>query len=329
MAKKGKISPDDKRAIKTTAIMLVLFAVVASVFLFFTKDKSGSKQTVKRAAPKAAEVQSRTSVDETEAVPEPPAPKVKRAVTAIPSPIKPVKKLKTADREYSASGAKIAFILDDWGYRMSNCHFLKEIKTPLAIAVLPGLRHSNDVMKCASIYDKDIMLHLPMEPYHTADHYPDYYLLTTTMTTAKVETLLDDTLRKMPLIVGVNNHMGSKATEDKALMRTVFKKIKKKGLFFIDSMTAPKHSVCSQLADEMKLPFAKRDVFLDNVNTREAIEKQMIELTQKARRQGFAIAIGHDRTLTLQVIQDSIPILQKQGFEIVHVKDLLRNTNKN
>jgi polysaccharide deacetylase 2 family uncharacterized protein YibQ len=307
MAKKGKVSSDDKKAIKTAAIVLVVFALAAAVFLYFHKDQE--KETAKTQT-KTKEAQVKSSEEEV-------------AVPVVPSKSKK-KSLKTTP--VLSKGARIAFVLDDWGYRMSNCHYLKEIKAPLAISVLPDLRHSTDIMKCASIYDKDIMLHLPLEPYHTADRYPDYYLITTTMPQAKVESLIDDTFKKMPLIVGVNNHMGSKATEDKALMKIVFKKIKKKGLFFIDSMTAH-HSVCSALANEMNLPFAKRDVFLDNVNTREAIEKQMIDLAEKAKRQGYAIAIGHDRQLTMQVLKDDIPILEKQGFEIVHVKDLLRNTN--
>src|SRR5208283_517390 len=96
-----------------------------------------------------------------------------------------------------------------------------------------------------------------------------------------------------------------------------------KGLFFVDSMTA-RNTVCAQLADEMGLAFGKRDVFLDNINTREAITKQIMALAKKARRRGYAVAIGHDRHLTMQVIKDEIPWLEKQGFRIVSIKQLLK-----
>ena len=79
-------------------------------------------------------------------------------------------------------------------------------------------------------------------------------------------------------------------------MRIILKKLKKRGLFFVDSMTAH-NTVCAALADEMGLAFGKRDVFLDNINTREAITKQFMVLAQKARRRGYAVAIGHDRSL--------------------------------
>ena len=118
--------------------------------------------------------------------------------------------------------------------------------------------------------------------------------------------------------------MGSKATEDKSLMKIVFKKLKKKGLFFVDSMTAH-NTVCAPLADEMGLAFGKRDVFLDNINTREAITKQIMVLAKKARRKGYAVAIGHDRHLTMQILKEEIPLLEGQGFKFVSIKELLKN----
>ena len=121
------------------------------------------------------------------------------------------------------------------------------------------------------------------------------------------------TLAQLPSIEGVNNHMGSKATEDRALMTIIFKMIKKKGLFFVDSMTAH-NTICEGLADEMGLAFGKRDVFLDNINTREEITKQIMVLAQKARRRGYAVAIGHDRHLTMQVLKEEIPLLEKSRF---------------
>jgi polysaccharide deacetylase 2 family uncharacterized protein YibQ len=138
-----------------------------------------------------------------------------------------------------------------------------------------------------------------------------------------VSKIVEDDLNQLPSVEGVNNHMGSKATGDRALMKIILKKLKKKGLFFIDSMTAH-NSVCSALAVEMGLAFGKRDVFLDNINTREAITKQLLILAQKARRRGYAVAIGHDRHLTLQILKEELPLLEKQGFQIVSVKGLLK-----
>ncbi len=139
-----------------------------------------------------------------------------------------------------------------------------------------------------------------------------------------VVKIVEDDLDQLPSIEGVNNHMGSKATGDKSLMRIIFKRIKRRGLFFVDSMTSH-NTVSVALAQEMGLPFGKRDVFLDNINTREAITKQIMILAQKARSRGYAVAIGHERRLTMQILKEEIPWLEKQGFAIVSIKELLKN----
>jgi hypothetical protein len=180
------------------------------------------------------------------------------------------------------------------------------------------------VAACANANHKLTMLHLPLEALHNYDFYPPNYIIKTSMNPEVASKITDDDLEQLPSIEGVNNHMGSKATEDWPLMKLIFKKLKKKGLFFIDSMTA-RNTVCAALADEMGLAFGKRDVFLDNVNTKDAIIKQIMVLAQKARHRGYAVAIGHDRRLTMQVLKEEIPLLEKQGFQIVSIKSLIKN----
>lgn len=217
----------------------------------------------------------------------------------------------------------IAFVIDDWGYSTKNCQYLQSIKEPVTVAVLPNLPHTDDVMKCAHAAGKEIMLHLPMEAHNNSDEYPPDYLLKTDMSPIKIDHLLSDILDKMRLIDGVNNHMGSKATEDKRLMTTVFKQLKHRGLFYMDSRVTAK-SVCEPLAQQIGLPFASRDVFLDNVNERPAIEKELADLVRIAKKRGKAIAIGHDRALTMQVIEDNIASLREQGIELVTVKEYIK-----
>ena len=291
---------------KVAAIVLGLFAAAIIVFFVFSKPKESHKEKT--------------------------SPVGEAVDMYIPNEnIKPVGPI-SAPREGAAellgripgSGGKIAIIIDDWGQSTVNCKYLREIHEPLAVSILPDLRHTRDVANCADLYHKLTMLHLPLEALHNYDFYPPDYVVKTTMEPALVSKIVDEDLAQLPSIQGVNNHMGSKATEDRPLMNIIFKKLKKKGLFFVDSMTAH-NTVCAPLADEMGLAFGKRDVFLDNINTREAITKQIMVLAKKARRKGYAVAIGHDRRLTMQVLKEEIPLLEKQGFKIVSIKELLRN----
>jgi polysaccharide deacetylase 2 family uncharacterized protein YibQ len=304
MAKrKSKLTPNNDT--KVAAVVIGLFAMAIAFFFFFSKGREPQKVHIP-AVHEAVEVPA--PVENTKSVHLPPAP------TVTPEPFKGI----------PGSGGKIAFIIDDWGQTTANCKYLKEIHEPVAVSILPGLRHTKDVANCTQLYHKLAMLHLPLEAMHNGDYYPPDYIIKTTMDPALVSKIVDDDLTQLPSIQGVNNHMGSKATADRALMRIIFKRIKKKGLFFVDSMTS-RYSVSAALAEEMGLSYGKRDVFLDNINTREEITKQMVVLAQKARHRGYAVAIGHDRHLTMQVLKEEIPLLEDQGFEIVSIKELLKN----
>ncbi len=218
---------------------------------------------------------------------------------------------------------RIAIILDDWGYHQESCDALVFIKSPLAVAVLPGLEHSRDIAECAYRNGKEVILHLPLEPHRYTETYPDNYIIKTSMNDAKIVRMVDHSLDSVPYLVGVNNHMGSKATEDKRVMSIVFNRLKQRGLFFVDSFVTSK-TICRDLARKMKVGFARRDVFLDNKNERVYIEEQFAILAKEAHKKGFAIAIGHDRPLTLQIVKEQVELLERQGFKIVKITDLLQ-----
>lgn len=303
--KKRIFAKDDA---KVTAIVIGLFAAAVIFFLILSKAHE-----LRRPSPAPGPIHV-TQVQPVE------RQEVPQVIPALP-PVAPQPVAELPQR-LSGSGGKIAFIIDDWGQSTANCRYLKEIPDPMAVSILPGLRHTKDVAQCAGDYHKLAMLHLPLEALHNNDIYPPNYIIKTTMSPSLVNRIVDDDMNQMPSIQGVNNHMGSKGTADRPLMKLILKKIKRKGLFFIDSVTSH-YSVCPQLAREIGVPFNRRDVFLDNINTREEITKQIIALAQKARRRGYAVAIGHDRKLTMEVLKQEIPWLKKQGFEIVSVKDLV------
>jgi polysaccharide deacetylase 2 family uncharacterized protein YibQ len=260
------------------------------------------------------------------------APKKSTAVAYVPKPVAapPVEK-KAAPRPAPAAvkrqapaAGRIAVIIDDWGYSTRNCGILTEIHEPVTVAVLPNLVHTRDVLNCAQKAGKEIILHLPLEPHQNNDDYPDGYIIRTSMSARTVDATLEQVLNNMPGIVGVNNHMGSKATEDETLMGAIFTKLKRRGLFFVDSRVTAE-SIVGPLADRMRLPYAERDVFLDNTNERAYIEAQFAVLVDTARKHGSAVGIGHDRELTMQVVKEQMRHWEDQGFEFVTIKSLIQS----
>lgn len=228
----------------------------------------------------------------------------------------------------SKAEVQIAFVLDDWGYSLTNVNSLFQIDRPVTLAVLPHLRYSKVISEKVRNRGRnyDIILHLPLESKSGKSQEKD--TIKRNMEKEKVLSILRNDIESVPGIIGVSNHQGSRATENKEIMRIILGELKKRDLFFLDSRTTPV-SVCGNIAEKIGLKYAKRSVFLDLAQKREEkqyrlyIKKQIWELINIAKARGSAIAIGHDKKLTLEVIRDSIEDIEKENIRIVPLKKLV------
>jgi len=143
------------------------------------------------------------------------------------------------------------------------------------------------------------------------------------MDETNIKNILEQDLKSVPPAKGISNHMGSKATQDLRTMEVIFKELKRKGLYFLDSFVSSK-SVCSKLARKTNVPFVKRDIFLDNVPDSGYIKKQIMKLKMKAKFFGQAIGIGHDRRHTLEVLKEVMPSIEEEGYKFVFVSELVK-----
>ena len=223
--------------------------------------------------------------------------------------------------------AKIAIVLDDWGYSPANLPVLYEIKRPITVSVLPNLKYSKQIARDAEKRGYEILLHLPLESKGGRDAEPG--TICCKMSDEEISGRFKKALEGVPGASGVNNHQGSKATENKHVMGVLLPQIKKAKLFFLDSVTTGK-SICPEICSWIGLRFAKRDVFLDlpaaklkSKDLEDYIRRQLYQLGDKAINKGWAIGIGHDRKTTLKVIKDMVPELEKKGIKFVRVSDII------
>ncbi len=217
--------------------------------------------------------------------------------------------------------AKIAIVIDDWGYNLNNIETASHIKYPMTMSVLPNLSYSQQAAEELHDLGFEIILHLPMEPREK--YHMEKNTIITSMAEDTVRKILDKDLAVIPYAKGVSNHMGSMATSDTRTMQAVFKELKKKQLYFLDSFVHPK-SVCPALAAKIGLRFAKRDIFLDNKDDYAYISEQVNKLKMRAQAKGWAIGIGHDRHTTLSILRELMPQMEKEGYKFVYLSELVR-----
>ena len=216
---------------------------------------------------------------------------------------------------------KIAIVIDDWGYNLNNLETLKKIRYPVTASILPNLSYSKALARELHKHNIEIILHLPMEPREKFRLEQDTIMVS--MDDSAIRSIINRDLLNVPYAVGVSNHMGSKATEDSATIKSIFNELKKRGLYFLDSFVSSK-SICAKMAGSVALPFAKRNVFLDNEENPEYIKKQLHKLIEIASRYGQAVGIGHDRKTTLEALKEVMPEIEKQGYKFVYVSQLAR-----
>ena len=228
---------------------------------------------------------------------------------------------------------QVAFVLDDWGYSLDNIDALFQIDRPVTLAVLPHLRYSKEISDRVQKYGRgyDLILHLPLESKSGKASERD--TIRRDMQKERVLSILKDDIESVPGIIGVSNHQGSRATENRETMEIILEELKKMDLFFLDSRTTPV-SVCGNISRKIGLKYAERSVFLDLAQKKEEkqnrayIKKQIKELINIAKIRGSAIAIGHDRKLTIEVIKDSVPEIEKENIKIVPLEKLVERHEK-
>jgi polysaccharide deacetylase 2 family uncharacterized protein YibQ len=221
-----------------------------------------------------------------------------------------------------ARNPRLAIIVDDLGYERSAADALFALPFPLTVSVLPHLPLSTEVAEEAFRRGDQVLLHLPMES-EADGAKPEEVELRVGMNSQQVESALEGMLETVPHAAGVNNHQGSRATSDPALMAELMPALRQRGLFFIDSRTAAS-TVAYDTAERAGVRAASRKVFLDDTATREAVLKQLDLAARDAARDGFAIAIGHPRPTTIAALTEGVPRLEARGVRLVFVSDVVR-----
>ena len=275
---------------RVLAVLVVMVLVLGAFFLGQrTQAPSKKKTQVKRQA-------------ETKAV--------KKKIVIAPAPLK------------KAGPAKIAIVIDDFGYTIGNLAAFYDIKEPLTFSILPNLRYSHDVAESAAQHRCEVILHLPLESKRN-NVKEEIDTIKPGESKREVMARLARDILSVPGLKGVSNHQGSKATEDRELMTEILTYLKKHDLYFFDSLTSEK-SVCGEVAEKIGLPFAKRDIFLDNSNNVDTIVYELAGLEKLALKRGRAIAICHDRKNTAIALAKAMPDMVKDGIEFVYLSDMVK-----
>jgi uncharacterized protein len=214
---------------------------------------------------------------------------------------------------------RVAIVFEHAGASLAEVQPIYAMRRPFALGIFPHMRYSAQIARDAASRGLVPMLHLPMESNNPADLGPVGGIVWVRMNDAQIARVVEGDLDSVPGVVGVDNHGGSRATQDPRVVHAALAVVKARGLWFEENRNSPR-SVAMEVAHELGLRALRVDSYLDQPP--DGIARKLRGLIVTAQRQGWAVGVGHIATGTPQVVRRFLPEFDAAGVEIVPLTQL-------
>ncbi len=94
-----------------------------------------------------------------------------------------------------------------------------KLPIPFTVAVMPFLPSTKQDAQLAHDRGLEVILHLPMEPVRGKKSWLGPGAITTDLSSDEIHKRIVAAIDDVPYAIGINNHMGSKATADERVMK--------------------------------------------------------------------------------------------------------------
>ena len=219
---------------------------------------------------------------------------------------------------YQGNKPKLVIIIDD-------VHTKKQINAiqSLGLKVTPSIFPPYQLARKSNLLARGLdhyMIHLPMES-NSRQFNTQSKTLMTSHSQAQVEKRVKELRQLFPTARYINNHTGSVYTGNYAAMYRLYVALKKEGFVFVDSRTTGTSKV-RKIAGKFGDDYVARDIFIDNEHTIGYIHKQLKQAVSRAKKNGYAIAIGHPHKVTMQALSSARHILN--DINLVYIDELYK-----
>ena len=203
----------------------------------------------------------------------------------------------------AGSRAKLAIIIDDVGTG-EQAQKIAALPVRVTPSIFPPEYQRKDTRSLARGFEH-YAIHLPMEASSAKNNSAT---LRASDNYEKLRGVIAKLRADFPNAKFINNHTGSKFTADERAMQNLLRAMREHRFLFIDSRTSPATKAKAAMKG-LGMRYVHRDVFLDNQNSVAAVRKKLREAVTLAKKQGYAIAIGHPKSSTLRALANSADIL--------------------
>lgn len=222
--------------------------------------------------------------------------------------------------------ARLALVLFGFGEDAARADSFFSTSGSFAVAVVPGERGSSASFRSAHRHERELVLHLPLEPLNYPQVNPGPGTLLVTMKPAKVASQVARDLGQAGSVAAVANFMGSLATQDMTLMRAVYRELKKRDLTFLH-VSPVAGSVCRSLATDMGVGYAEPDAVVDSetrARDRTALERRWKKILEQARARRRLVVWMRATPLTREWLPRALAPKKLEGVSMVPLSAVLK-----
>ena len=323
--KKSKKSSNSKRNILIVLVLLLTGSLIA--FGYFLRQEKSPENKSEKAAPVVKNTKEKEKVVNKKVVPPKVIAKkviVKKVIEVEKKAEEPeLKKNRYSNKEnvflaYRSKKAKLVIIIDDV-HTQEQINALKALNMKVTPSIFPPYRSApNSHLLARGL--KHYMVHLPMES-NNVKFNKQYKTLKTSFSKKRIQSRVKEIRILFPTAKYINNHTGSVFTANYESMYTLYIALRKEGFVFIDSMTTGSSKV-KNIAHGFGDAYVARDTFIDNVHTVPAIHKQLIQAVKLAKKNGYAVVIGHPHSVTMKALSSAKDIFR--DVELVYIDEIYR-----
>ena len=198
---------------------------------------------------------------------------------------------------------------------------LARLPPPVTLSFVPFAFDAQTSVDLAREAGHEVLLEVPMEPFDFPESDPGAHALMAAASAEENIRRLNWSLSRFTGYVGITNLLGARFMSEAATLEPVLKETARRGLLFVDN-GASRSSLALTAARHADAPIATGTLLLDDVQSRESVDKKLAELEAEARRNGFAIGVGSVFPVTVARVAEWAESAGARGFVLVPISAL-------
>ncbi len=222
--------------------------------------------------------------------------------------------------------ARLALVLYGFDEDPDRAPAAFALRLPFAVAIVPGGPASGRLFREARDRDREVVLHLPLEPLNYPQSNPGPGTVLVTMSEARITGLLRRHLAQSGSVVAVANDAGSLATQDMSVMTALYRELARRHLPFLHMQPAA-GSVCRTLAGDLGVTYQEPDAVMDaeaRAAKPAALDRRWKQLLKQARDRGRLMVMVRATPQVMAWLPGALAAKRLEGVGLVPLTAVLR-----